>query len=1211
MNAQSKAFLNDLLFDSEGNSRLYEQEVVTPAGTSDVEVDVPVVLTPTENSGNTEEEGYTGEGDNFIVAGRAELLHKAYIDGGEGVNTLEVDMKGVFAQPKEIVNVQHISVQNLPNIYTAVDSSTGDASNSYDPDNADLGEISADSIYSDSVLDLSRAIDIETLTITESGFEGLDSGTGANAAGDADDHGSLTIAGIRSEVVTTIEGNFEQNVTLHYREGLEDAIGVRLNLGDVTDSAAVIQFAHNSSVAEIESFGAGNILDAANLGTGTLHTLNITGDAQFVIRDDAAALFSGSHPAEVDASANTAGVDLTITAYADEVIFTGTAESDDHFNATGNGKSVLINGGNGDNEFVASTGTLVTINSGDGNNEVNADTASDDVNITLGDGNNTVTADTGATVTNITVGNGDNTLGATGGETVAVVAGDGDNTVDVDDSDNVTVTLGAGDNSVRAEGDAETVAITTGDGDNSIIAEASVSLAITTGAGDDTVAIGGAGTEFAQTGTALVNIDLGAGDNTLTLGSAGAGDLGGVTALDNSTITGSDIAVVVYDTSNLCAAELTGITSVTLRESADLTLTAAQFAAIGADNFDVAGSKFGQTSTLTLVVENDLDLSTLNLENLDSSISINLTVANNATLTLTAEELHSHVAENGIDVDDANGYIDNQVVVTDAGIGFDPFAQQNGGTGGGTIVSNVDVTIVRSTEDDAFERPSEDAYEDALVINTDTDTNVDAIAGVDSDVIQSLIVEGAADINFTGSITLAEGFDVDFSALGGSANELTLSQFERVAADIVGAGGVGAGGNGTDADDSAAWGEIIGNGTTENPARINIEVTTGSTTGYADITKGGFKSSGVQTYVVTEILDANGDLQSQAAGGTATIYVCDQTQDLETIGLQNNRDATVTFNQVNWNTAILLEGDGYENSADQEKNLGNPDLSEVGAIVANFFEAGANAEVLITNQGQALGMAEDAEDGYDLTATRTLDVEGITVTNADRLTIDVEDGNAVINAITAVDVERLVVNSANDVTVKVAAAGIDTNDLVAIDASGVAGTFTLNLTNGTYDLSGVDLTGIEALVLGDGVNAVILTLSATQLIELKDVISDTDSATTLNVVDLSDEALNLTDLDVDTIGTVTFADVDGTIEVNAEANFDGATSLTILAVDSDTTVEMTAEQFNSTTNGTVIVDETGNTTDGATLTLTDWRTTKHLIWIMLQLVLLLYWKLLI
>lgn len=241
-------FLNNLLFDSEGNSRLYENEVTE--GTDPALV--PIILTPSENNGGTEELGYTSSADDLIVAGRLELLHGAYIDAGAGENTLEIDAKGHFAQPKQLLNIQHINVQNLPNAYTANDA---DNTNEYPDVQEDAGVTS-------SIIDLSRAVDIETLTVTEGGFEGLD----GNAT-----PGTLTLAGIRNGAVTTLDGGFTQDVTLHFSEATSDGISLvfnNLSMGDELDDQndPVLNVAHNAETLNIESTGAGNFLHMADLG---------------------------------------------------------------------------------------------------------------------------------------------------------------------------------------------------------------------------------------------------------------------------------------------------------------------------------------------------------------------------------------------------------------------------------------------------------------------------------------------------------------------------------------------------------------------------------------------------------------------------------------------------------------------------------------------------------------------------------------------------------------------------------------------------------------------------------------------------------------------------------------------------------------------------------------------------------------------------------
>lgn len=90
----------------------------------------PIRLTTEgSNAGTTA----TTAGDDTIVAGRLELLHQAYIDGGLGRNTLEIDAKGVYAQPAALLNIQEVRVHNLPNVYTVGGNASGYLGNSSYP----------------------------------------------------------------------------------------------------------------------------------------------------------------------------------------------------------------------------------------------------------------------------------------------------------------------------------------------------------------------------------------------------------------------------------------------------------------------------------------------------------------------------------------------------------------------------------------------------------------------------------------------------------------------------------------------------------------------------------------------------------------------------------------------------------------------------------------------------------------------------------------------------------------------------------------------------------------------------------------------------------------------------------------------------------------------------------------------------------------------
>ena len=725
-----------------------------------------------------------------------------------------------------------------------------------------------------------------------------------------------------------------------------------------------------------------------------------------------------------------------------------------------------------------------------------------------------------------------------------------------------------------------------------------------------------------------LDIDTGAGSATINLGrsdednldNAGPGSRG-IVAKEGSSITGNDITLVVDTHADLRAASLDGITSIifdddnvdgagqgfgvgttSTDQASSLTLLDTQVAALMADgvSMSVEGQTFGAQSVLTIVVTSSTSLSDLiDLSSWNENIKLCFVIEDGVTLTLTAEQLHTYVAPEGIAVDEENGYNDNQVVVTNAGFDFDPFNDQYGGTGAGTIsgsLSNEDITIVYTA--DGFTRPQEDTSTATIEINSDDTPVVDII---ESRFAKDLEISGSADFEITGYVDLAEDFTIDFSALTGDFPEnadgvevaMTIYNFQEITGDVNDPVGSLLVNNGSDEGyiDPYSWGRIDGNGTSADPVRINVVMQDGSSAGDCDQgpAKGGINSSGVQQYVLTNFIDENGYLVPQSVGGDATIVVCDHTEDLEVLGLQNNRNGQVTFHQVNWGTDILMEGDGYANASDQEKNLGDPDYSEVGKVVANFFEPGANATVRVTNQGTELGLNEDAEDGFDPDGERKLDVAGIVLNNADRLLLNVEDGDAKINDVTGHDLERIIVTGPEDVEIVVNGIseresndgskddyesmmdGLNSDNLVSIDGSAVVGVFTLTLT-APSDLSGVSLAGIDAICLDFGDNGD-LTMTADQVVAYGALLDSKDGIVTLNVVDMADQSIDMASLVSDKliIGDVTF--VDETVTVDAGTNFGGAQTLII---PEDGQITMTVAQFESADNG-----------DGSAPTVTD------------------------
>lgn len=1071
-------FLSDLIFDQDGNSRLYIDQNYG----SDYEEVEPIVLTPTQNNGGTIEDGNTTDGDDIIVAGRTELLHNAYIDGGEGYNTLEVDMKGVYAQPLQLLNIQQIKVQNLPNVYgdTAWDEYEGCGCGS-------------------SILDVSRAMNLDRLVITE----GYDTGVML---------GSLTIVGIRNGAVARLEGGFTQEVNLHYGEGLWDAVTLELNLGDTDEFD--LNVAHNSNTLNLVSLDGENWIHSADFG-GMLTQMNISGDAALYIEGDLDESFHEGRTANIDASENTGGVDLTLSNHTD-VAFIGT-DAGDKFVAENN-DTVTITGGNGNNEFNTNDSKDVTINSGSGDDVITS------------------------------VRSGANDVDSVNDGIVTINAGDGNNTIVVS-SDEMHITAGSGNDHITIAGmDNDFI---TGDGvdadnDDNYLIDTPVPgalLTINTGTGEDTVVLGRDNEDF-----------------------AGEDQDFGITALEGSVITGENISLFVENNSDLSEAALSGITSVTMKQ--ELTLNAAQFSDIGAGAFTAYRAVFGATEDLHIVVTEDVTLSDLvTLADLDDSIRLNFEIRDGATLTLSAQELHDYVAEQGIDSTDG---LNGKVVITDAGLSFDPFDNGDdfqvidGGSLSDTFDASDDVTIIRTL--DGFNRPDPEDSTDTLVIDStgalepvvisdgvyeDGDSEDEVITTV----VKTLEIKGDQDVVFEDPLDLADNFIVDFSELAANLT-LTLANFQDMTA----------------AADVANQGEIIGNGTDEAPARINIELEDNAVVG-AEGNDNGFKSSGVQTYVVTDIYDVDSDDDDHIVNDQATVFVCDNTEDLTTLGLRGNHDDTINFMQVKWGTNFLLEGDGSLNFPD--KSSGDPNFSNIGTLNAEFFWSGASAQIDINNQG------------VDLMDVRALNVAGINISNATAVNISITDGDAVIQSINndedwlgTDEVETLTFVSANDVTLQGNLdIGDDGDGLAGVDASAVDGTFTLELTDDAHtNLSAATLAGIDLVVFGE--EEAELTLSADQLLDIgadNFATADVDGDNgTLNITDLADQLLDVTGIDVGNIGTLTIADVDGVVTLDPATVLgnatDGVDIVTIMAETSDTTVEMTAEQFGQIEDGAPAVD---------------------------------------
>jgi hypothetical protein len=513
--------IHDLIFDEEGNSRLFEVEVAVQVAALDAEtgmpiedingdligidfyygasegdsfyVDVPIVLTTSENNGSTLEGGYTTADDDIVVAGRLDILHQAYIDAGAGWDSLEIDAKGHFAQPYALLNVEHVSVQNLANIYTNDD---GDNGSDY-PD-----VIESEAGDEDSIIDLSRAIDLQWLTISQGEYESHDASA---------DVGDLTVSGVRNGATVEFVGYFDEDVLVNFADGTGDGINVVLNNVNGYEDYD-LSIAHNSPTLNIESIGGGNFLYGNYLtwGTDVLINLNISGDTRLVIDDEIDDWFQSEATNVIDASANTGGVTLDLGDPDTHVVFIGTEEADDHIEIDGADRSATVIGGDGDNEFYVDADGDVDVIAGDGDNRIYAEAGEEgtgteemdleaNLTVTVGDGHNNIIVDSDDAFT-ITAGNGNNLIEATGDRSAdadsvtdstdnsLIFVGNGNNQIDV-----TTARLGlfAGSGDDQIDVDILGGLINAGDGANIVDVDSAVAVTVNAGSGDDEIEVTG------------------------------------------------------------------------------------------------------------------------------------------------------------------------------------------------------------------------------------------------------------------------------------------------------------------------------------------------------------------------------------------------------------------------------------------------------------------------------------------------------------------------------------------------------------------------------------------------------------------------------------------------------------------------------------------------------------------------------------------------
>lgn len=260
----------------------------------------PARLTTTGATVGVVEAGNATAGNDLIVAGTSYALHGAYIDGGAGYNTLEVEMKGPFAQAKELLNIQEVHIENASDYYAPAlfgynNSGRGTVGtvnlNQFLQNGAQDGGGS-------SIIDLTNARELQKLVITESGS-----------------NDNLIVLGIRNYVHTKLEGGFDKNVTLHYTTGQKAVLNLELANVDFGTASAQgnlnsgkLILGHNAGTVSIDSEGASNVLGGVDFGA-RFQKLVVTGTALLAIEEN---LEFAWGTATVDASTNTGGLIMTV-----------------------------------------------------------------------------------------------------------------------------------------------------------------------------------------------------------------------------------------------------------------------------------------------------------------------------------------------------------------------------------------------------------------------------------------------------------------------------------------------------------------------------------------------------------------------------------------------------------------------------------------------------------------------------------------------------------------------------------------------------------------------------------------------------------------------------------------------------------------------------------------------------------------------------------
>jgi hypothetical protein len=237
-------------------------------------------------------------------------VHNIDIVAGEGTDTLEVNMKGPWAQVGSLDGVEVVNVVNNENNYLVSKMAGWDI---------DVNELKptdeSTSVATNSILDLFTAPDLEKLVISEGSFDFATA--------------TLEVRNVNATAEVELQGSFSQD-TLVTVKGGAGALDLTLSDFFVEDTTTDIELMHNTSVVNLTSTSTDdNGVNDINgvVFQNELRILNISGDAELNAgNDDNRLVFDGDRTATIDASALQADLLLEVAPHTD-VNYTGTDQT--------------------------------------------------------------------------------------------------------------------------------------------------------------------------------------------------------------------------------------------------------------------------------------------------------------------------------------------------------------------------------------------------------------------------------------------------------------------------------------------------------------------------------------------------------------------------------------------------------------------------------------------------------------------------------------------------------------------------------------------------------------------------------------------------------------------------------------------------------------------------------------------------------------------